>query len=151
MDYEIKVMTEYSQQLLDELVQIEVDAFGRGGLNKWHLVPMINHGRVFVIYDNDRPVGLAEIIRDFENSDLVYLFGLSIHKEYRNQGLGTRLLEHIINELKEDGFSELELTVDPDNQLACHLYRDKFGFKKEEYRPKEYGRDEPRLVMKVDL
>lgn len=151
MDYRIEVVTDYNQQLLDELVKIEVDAFGKGGLNKWHLVPMINHGRVFVIYNKDKPVGLAEVLRDFEDSDLVYLFGLSIHQEYRKQGLGTKLLEYIIQWLKEEGFGKLELTVDPENELACYLYESKFGFEKEEYRPEEYGRDEPRFVMKVDL
>ncbi|ADL12165.1 GNAT family N-acetyltransferase [Acetohalobium arabaticum] len=151
MDYEIRVITEYSQQLLDELIQIEVDAFGRGGLNKWHLVPMINHGRVFVIYNKDKPVGLAEVLRDFEDSELVYLFGLSIRREYRNQGLGSKLLEYILQQLREEGFDKLELTVAPDNQSAYSLYKSKFGFEKEEYRPKEYGRDEPRFVMKVDL
>ncbi|MBM7623163.1 GNAT family N-acetyltransferase [Sporohalobacter salinus] len=151
MNHTIEVMTDYDQELLDELVQLEVDSFGIGGLNKWHLVPMINHGKVFVIYDDNKPIGLAETMRDFENPELVYLFGFLIHKEYRNQGLGTKLMEYILEQLKEEGFRELELTVAPDNQPAYHLYKNKFGFKEEDYRKKEYGRDEPRLVMKVDL
>ncbi|MGM0471614.1 MAG: GNAT family N-acetyltransferase [Bacillota bacterium] len=151
MEYRIEILEEYDQELLDRLVKLEKDAFGIGGLNKWHLTPMIHHGKVFVIYVNQQPVGLAEVWRSLDQPQLAYLFGFSISSEYQKQGLGSKLLEHIITWLQKRDFKLLELTVDPANKVAIYFYQDKFDFKEIEFREAEYGRDEPRLVMRKDL
>ncbi|SJZ96183.1 GNAT family N-acetyltransferase [Selenihalanaerobacter shriftii] len=151
MEYRIEVLDEYNNNLLDELVNLETQAFGTGGLNKWHLVPFINHGKVIVIYNSTEPVGLAEIMRDFDNPELAYIFGLSIKEEYHNQGLGSEVLNYTLEWLANRDIKEVELTVAPDNEPAYHIYKDKFDFYKEEHRPEEYGKDEPRLVMKLSL
>ncbi|SDC74157.1 MULTISPECIES: GNAT family N-acetyltransferase [unclassified Candidatus Frackibacter] len=151
MAYYIEILQQYNQELLDKLVALEKEAFGSGGLNKWHLVPFINHGKVFVLYNDDEPIGLMEVMLDFDNRQLAYLFGLSIKTEYKNQGLGSKLFDYVLQWLQKAGFKEVELTVDPNNEGAYHIYKDKFGFKKEEYRDEEYGRNEPRLVMKLNL
>lgn len=151
MQYSIEVLSEYDQDLLDKLVDLETEAFGLGGLNKWHLVPFINHGKVFVLYVSTEPVGLGEVLRDFDNPELAYIFGLSVKSEYMNQGLGSELLNYILHYLQETEVKEVELTVDPENKSACHIYKEKFGFKEVEYRKTEYGRNEPRLVMHLSI
>ena len=50
-----------------------------------------------------------------------------VKKEYRNRGIGSTILEFLINKAKEMGFSEMTIGVDKDNVNAFHLYR-KFGF-----------------------
>lgn len=137
MSYQVELLTDYEQSLLDQLVALETEAFGMGALNKWHLVPFINHGRVFVLYDQKEPIGLLELLRDFSNPNSAYIFGFSIKSEYNDQGLGTKLLDYTLNWLAQQGFKRVELTVDPDNKAAYHLYKDKFGFKEEEYRSAE--------------
>ncbi|MCK8824465.1 GNAT family N-acetyltransferase [Fuchsiella alkaliacetigena] len=151
MNYQIELLTDYEQELLDQLVALETEAFGVGALNKWHLVPFINHGRVFVLYNQKEPIGLLELLRDFSSPELAYIFGFSIKSEYKGQGLGTKLLDYTLNWLVQQDFKRVELTVAPDNKVAYHLYKDKFGFAEEEYRSAEYGRNEPRLVMSLEL
>ncbi|MBO5896036.1 MAG: GNAT family N-acetyltransferase, partial [Clostridia bacterium] len=48
-------------------------------------------------------------------------------KEYRGRGIGSEILEFLINKAKETGFSEMTIGVDKDNETALHLYR-KYGF-----------------------
>lgn len=57
--------------------------------------------------------------------------GIMIHKDYQNMGVGTALMEAIID--VADNWLMLvrvELTVFQDNERAIHLY-EKFGFEKE--------------------
>jgi ribosomal protein S18 acetylase RimI-like enzyme len=53
--------------------------------------------------------------------------GIAIVPEYRKQGIGTLLLEKIIEQAKLDGYKALSLSVDPRNEAAVQLYR-KLGF-----------------------
>ena len=57
--------------------------------------------------------------------------GIMIHKDYQNKGVGTALMEAIID--VADNWLMLvriDLTVFEDNERAIHLYK-KFGFEKE--------------------
>lgn len=57
-------------------------------------------------------------------------FGISVKKSYWNQGVGTMLMEHILDFAKNVARSEIvSLEVRSDNEAAIHLYR-KFGFEK---------------------
>ena len=52
--------------------------------------------------------------------------------------------------MKNDGFREIELTVDPGNEAANRLYKN-FGFKRIELRKNEYGRGVDRDLMRLEL
>lgn len=57
--------------------------------------------------------------------------GIMIHKDYQNQGVGTALMQAIID-IADNWLMlvRVELTVFEDNERAIHLY-EKFGFEKE--------------------
>ena len=133
--------------VLQQLVQLEKEAFGAGGLNEWDLVPLIRHGRVYVAKQQQKVVGLIEYMRDWDNPRKAYLVGVSIAKEMRGQGLGTILLQTTLQLLKEENMEEVELTVDPENLGAVKVYEEKLGFVKESFRLDEYGMGENRVVM----
>lgn len=57
-------------------------------------------------------------------------FGISVGKAYWNCGVGTKLLERILDFAKNTAKSEIvSLEVRSDNRAAIHLY-EKFGFQK---------------------
>ncbi len=57
-------------------------------------------------------------------------FAISVQKKYWNKGVGTRLLDAIINFAKNNAKAEIiSLEVRSDNAAAIHLYK-KFGFVK---------------------
>ena len=137
--------------MLQRMVQLEIEAFGNGGLNEWHLVPFIRHGRVFLASDKDVAVGLIQYMRDWDNPRKAYLIGVSVAKAWRGQGVGTKLIQTSLEALKEENVAEVELTVDPENKGAIKVYVEKLGFMIKETRVSEYGADEDRVVMTLSL
>jgi len=137
--------------LITRLVQLEQEAFGIGGLNEWHLVPFIRHGKVYIIRQKEEIVGLIQYMRDWDNPRKAYLMGVSIAKEMRGKGLGTTLIRASLQEIKKEDIVEVELTVDPENQNAIKVYNEKLGFVMKETRIDEYGAGEKRLVMHLSL
>ena len=142
-----ELITAIDQKLLERLVELEQEAFGCGGMNEWHLVPLIRHGRIFVSKNNDIVVGAVQYMRDWNKPELAYLVGISVAAEARGKGIGTKLLAESIQNLFEDKFAEVELTVAADNSAAVKVYKEKLGFEVTEFRQNEYGQGQDRLVM----
>lgn len=60
-----------------------------------------------------------------------------VDSKYRNNKIGNKLMEYLINNIKKD----ITLEVKEDNYIAIHLY-EKYGFKKVAKRPGYYsGKD----------
>ncbi|MGM0500993.1 MAG: GNAT family N-acetyltransferase [Bacillota bacterium] len=150
MEIKIKRLNNNFQDIIKDIIEIEEEAFGEGGLNNWSLPPFIYHGLVYIIQVDREVTGVIEYMRDFNDMNKAYLYGLAIDKEYQEQGLGSKLLEHSLKELKKQKINKVELTVEPDNDSAIELYK-KFGFEKIAYRKAEYGPGEDRVIMKLSL
>lgn len=143
----VELVTEIEPKLLDRLVLLEKEAFGNGGMNEWHLVPVIRHGRVFVIKENDVVVGEVQYMLDWDKPGLAYLIGVAIAGEVRGKGIGTELLTKSIKSLFDDKVTTIELTVEADNLAAIRVYKEKLGFEVTDFRENEYGPGQDRLVM----
>ncbi|WP_127587208.1 GNAT family N-acetyltransferase [Paenibacillus koleovorans] len=48
--------------------------------------------------------------------------GIAFKPEFRQQGVGRRLLGAIMDQARLDGFASLSLSVDPANEAAVRLY-----------------------------
>lgn len=68
----------------------------------------------------------------------VYLSRLIVKKEYRNQGIGQKLLKYMIDLCRDKGYQQITVGVDTDNENAIHIYK-KFGFVAYETAADEYG------------
>ncbi|WP_160688144.1 GNAT family N-acetyltransferase [Clostridium sp. C2-6-12] len=73
-------------------------------------------------------------------------FGITILKEYCGLGIGSILMEKIIEYTKAEGIEKIELEVFENNLSAIKLYR-KFGFLEEGRRKKFIKTDEGYLDM----
>lgn len=60
--------------------------------------------------------------------------GISVLKNYWNQGIGSQLMGMILDWAKEKRFEVIELQVRSDNLAAIHLY-EKYGFQKVGFHP----------------
>lgn len=147
----IELVQTVEPELVKRLVELEIDAFGPGGMNEWHLVPLIRHGRVYISRQNQEIVGLIQYMLDWNSPQKAYMVGVSVDKEWRSHGIGTKLLKESFSRLSQENIQEVELTVDPKNVAAVTVYEKKLGFIIEELRENEYGEGENRLVMKLSL
>lgn len=63
-------------------------------------------------------------------------FAISLYKEYRGKGIGTKLMIHMLKLLKDHGYHKASLAVQKDN-YAWRMYQ-KIGFKIVEENEEEY-------------
>lgn len=139
-----------SSEVLKDLVDFE-DEHGSGGFDKWMLPVFCNFGLLYVMRENTDLVGTAQLMRLWERPDVICLAGVAIRKDKRGRGLGTLLVNHILKDLKRDGFVEVRLTVSPENAAAMRIYQHKMGFKKKDFLHDFYGKGEDRLILVKQL
>lgn len=87
-------------------------------------------GRLFVLRDQDRVAGMANVLITVSTSEgcrVAVLEDVIIGNEYRSKGLGRRLVEHVLAWAKTDGMTRVTLLADRDNKAAMGFYR-KLGF-----------------------
>ncbi len=146
MKISINRLTKLTTQQLLELESLEQSVFGDGALNRWHLPVIAKYGYLFLIRSSS-PLGCASFIR---KEKIAFLIGFWINKDYRNQGLGSKLLTEAINQLKNEGIESIELTIDPSNKMALKLYQ-KHGFKEVQKLNDFYGPQNSRLLLSANL
>lgn len=143
----IEIVTAADDDLREIMLGIDEEAFGPGSLNEWSLTPFLHYGRVYLARFNGKPVGIAELMRDWRDQELVYLYGYAVTPEYQGNGVGTTLFRYILDALPRAGFSRLQLTVHPENQTAIHIYEDKFQMKRLRFLKGYYGPGEDRWLL----
>lgn len=84
---------------------------------------------MFVAKLNDKIVGNASLNRFSRRMQHRGELSVAVLKDFWGQGIGTTLLNSIIDFSVENQFEVLDLQVRSDNSSAIHLY-EKFGFKK---------------------
>ncbi len=95
---------------------------------------------------NNEIIGFAGLKKIFDQADIM---NIVIKKTYRNQGIGTLLLENLILLAKDLNISTLFLEVNEQNKPAIHLY-EKLGFEKLGVRKKYYNNNNG-IIMKKNL
>ena len=95
---------------------------------------------------NNEIIGFAGLKKIFDQADIM---NIVIKKTYRNQGIGTLLLENLIFLAKDLNILNLFLEVNEQNKPAIHLY-EKLGFKKLGVRKKYYNNNNG-IIMKKNL
>ena len=91
--------------------------------------------RIIYVYELDgRLVGEGALVYENDDPDYtipnyrIYLSRLIVDAGYRNQGIGAKIVNHLVEIAKEQGFKEVSIGVDEDNYPARHLYEKKMGF-----------------------
>lgn len=88
---------------------------------------------VFTLYIENRLIGELRVAYTHKDSRFAimgkkaYLYALRIHKDFQGNGYGKYLLDEVINNLYQKGYTEYTIGVEEDNKPALHLYS-KLGF-----------------------
>ena len=78
----------------------------------------------FYIYqDGDTPMGVVEVFPS--SSETVGIYNLSVDKKFRKKGIGTSLMQHVLNTLKKEDYKYAVLQADGQ---ALSLY-ERIGFR----------------------
>jgi ribosomal-protein-alanine N-acetyltransferase len=152
MTISFKSMEHTSSERLEQIMGIEKQAFGKGALSEYVIVPMLRYGKVYAAVDeDDEPIACAYFMRDINEIGNAYLMSVAVLPVFRGKDVGTELLKYAFTHLKRFGITNIRLTVDPANFNALSVYREKLGFIVVENSKDEYGEGEDRLVMEKPL
>ncbi|GED68640.1 hypothetical protein BRE01_23420 [Brevibacillus reuszeri] len=149
----LTVVETLTEEQLIMLKELEQEAFGaNGGIDEWVLVPLARHGCIVLYHEEGdaKPVGVCELMRDFRHPDKAYVYGYYIRADKKGLGYGFAFLNRLLEQLQNDGFRKVCLTVGPDNVGAVALYQ-KAGFEIAETRFAEYGSGYDRYYMEKTL
>lgn len=103
------------------------------------------HDRCLVAETNGKVVGAVwvRIMEDYGHiDDETPSFAISLYKEYRGRGIGTELMEKMLDILRENGYKRASLAVQKEN-YAVKMYK-KVGFE-------VVGENEEEYIMACDL
>lgn len=94
------------------------------------LLEQPSRGRIFVLRSPVRIIGMINLlitISTAEGGFVLILEDLIVHREYRKQGFGTRLLEYAIDFAKKKNFLRITLLTDkPNEQLKRFFLKNGF-------------------------
>lgn len=116
-------------------------------------VSQSDHSRNYVLVaspgaDSSQVVAMAVV---WVIVDEAHIATIAVHPDWRGQGLGSRLLQHILLDVKAIGMQTALLEVRAGNQVAQEMYR-KFGFEVVGRRPRYYkDNHEDALLMNLKL
>lgn len=95
--------------------------------------------KYLVAKEDDRVIGYIGVEKIL---DEVHIINMAVHPDYRGQGIGKRLMQHVLND--EDVFF-LEVRVS--NETAKNIYQ-RYGFKEISVRKCYYADGEDAFVMR---
>lgn len=79
---------------------------------------------------NEKIIGQASLQLNSKSKKLAHIgtWGIALHPDFQNQGLGTRLLQIVEREAKEKGLKKLEAEFFKENSIARNLYIEKMNY-----------------------
>ena len=138
------------RQHLNGLVKVEEEAFNSGYARKTFEKEFENKIAIYLVAVNySEVVGYIGVWNICGAADII---DVAVLKEFRRCGIGSMLLEKMIDICKEKAVFEINLEVRVSNLAARELYK-KFGFKENGLRKKYYENTEDAVLMtkKLDM
>lgn len=144
MDIKIEKMILTHLEKIKTLLISDFDDFWNYNILKEELES--ENSKYIIAKLDDEIIGFAGIKLVMDEADIM---NIVTKKSYRNQGIGTLLLENLISICQNLNLSSLSLEVNEDNQTAIHLYK-KLGFKEIGIR-KKYYKNKNGIIMTLTL
>ena len=136
----INIMTEIDLNKLEKNLQTDFDDFWSYSILKSECSN--ENSKVIVAKIDEEIVGFASIWKAVDDA---HITNIVTHKNYRNKGIGSALLEELIKIAKEYKVQSLTLEVHEENIPAQNLYK-KYNFKIQGKR-KKYYKDKAAIIM----
>lgn len=142
---EVSKMSLYDYEIIKDVLIAEFDDF-------WNTETLKNelkseNSYYFIAKLNNDIVGFAGIKIVFDEADVM---NIVTKKDMRNLGIGSTLLNAIIEYSKINRINKITLEVNENNISAIHLY-EKYGFKKIAERANYYNGTDTAVIMQLHL
>jgi ribosomal-protein-alanine acetyltransferase len=145
MNLEIYNMTDYDLSLIKDILIDDFDDFWTYDV----LQEELNNpnSEYFVAKLENNILGFAGIWKALDD---VHITDIVVKKSNRQTGIGSKLLEKLIQTAKSQNFNSITLEVNEHNLPAINLYL-KYGFKNVGFRKKYYNNKDNAIIMTKEL
>ena len=138
---EIREMTFEDFEKISDVLQGQFDEFWKPSILKSELENINSH--YIVAIENDEILGFAGIIVSLDDSEIT---NIVVKKDKRKKGIGSLLLERLIEMTKTLKRDTISLEVNERNYPAISLY-ESFDFKQLGRRKKYYNGKDDAIIM----
>lgn len=146
MDFKISKMTIEDLKSIKNILASDFDNFWSFDVLEDELE--CDNSYVIVAKNTDNTiVGFAGLKTILDEADIM---NIVVKKDFRHNGIGSILLENLINYSKNTNMKTLTLEVNENNLSAIRLY-DKFSFDKLGIRKKYYNGESDAIIMSKKL
>ncbi|MBI2545057.1 MAG: GNAT family N-acetyltransferase [Candidatus Aenigmarchaeota archaeon] len=121
MDVTYKEGTDVETQQLDDLWA--AIGWKPRGWEKWNEV-LSKSSFFYTGWDGTRLIGTGRIVED---GIMCMFYDIGVHPDYQRQGVGAKILEELINRVKDKGYASIALFAWEENPANIPFY-EKFGF-----------------------
>jgi len=134
---ELKEINKIAKQVHDLHLQWRPDIFKEveEPISKEMFEEMLVYKELYVAKEEEKIVAYANIkikeannVPGYDDRKILNLEAIGVEKQYRNRGIGTKLIEYIIDVGKQQGCTDFVLTVNQENVEAIKCY-EKIGMK----------------------
>lgn len=145
-EYMIRKMTGRD---LEEIMQIELESFSLPWSRQSYENELSNQYATYMVADCEGDVAAYGGI--WVVADEAHITNVAVASQHRRQGMGTRVLQALVNAARQKRASRIFLEVRISNDAARALYSGQ-GFKSTGMRPKYYSdNDEDAVIMMREL
>ncbi len=81
---------------------------------------------VYSLWNDTKLIGLGRIMED---GIMCMFYDIAVHPEYQKRGLGTRIMQNLIDQVKDKDYASIGLFAWEQNPANISFY-EKFGFRK---------------------
>ncbi len=127
----IKKLQKDDLQIFKEMIQLFVDVFERETFSmpkSDHLQKLLQNDAFYafcVLAESKVIGGITIYVQEqyYVNKPLAYIYDLAIAQPYQRQGIGKKLLLHINQFCRKNGFEETYVPAEKDDNQAVDFYR----------------------------
>ena len=141
MNCNIFPMTIEHFNIVKQVLETDFDSFWTPSVLEQELNNSSSH--YFVAICNNEVLGFGGV---WKSVDDCHITDIVVKKDSRKLGIGSLLLEKLIQEAKEENVNSITLEVNVNNLPAQKLY-EKYGFKKLGVRKKYYNNTDDAIIM----
>ncbi|MEY3495939.1 MAG: hypothetical protein RJA80_161 [Actinomycetota bacterium] len=143
-------LTEFSWWHVAKAHEIDKSAFNATAWSLetfWSEISASNRYYISLIDENQEIVGFAGLAFNGSDADVQTMV---IKPEYQNKGYGKKLLDNLIEKVKEKKSTRVFLEVVADNEKAINLYKSR-NFEIISKRSNYYPNGKDAIIMQLDL
>ncbi len=137
--------------LIPVLTELDLHSYTEPTFSRYTLGGLMRFGRLFLIKADTLVIGACHTFRNFDDPEEVVIFNMALRPGWRGHGLGTRLLQGVIDQLKAHAVKRIALAVASNNHRAIAVYRAKFGFVSVDLLPNEFNNGQEYHLMRLEL